>query len=221
MQLYSIKNVMKKWYNNLGWITYSLGDYKKSNSLFDLAVRFDEPNEEDERIESENPHITKNLGTEKSTRLLNYSLSLIRYGKSWREQKEQQEWYVSADMKLNKIVKSYSNSSMLSELEMLSLVASTYVKLKLKNFEESKMNIRSIDALISRWEEQNIEKISEVLKQYRYYFDAKLNIYEVIEINNIKNNAPKISSAVSEVSYGTQMESFLGISELADDAAPK
>ena len=56
-QLYNIKGVLKRWYNNLGCIMYALNDYQKANSYFDQAVRLDEPNEESEMIENEDPQL--------------------------------------------------------------------------------------------------------------------------------------------------------------------
>ena len=165
--------------------------------------------------------LNKQVNTEKSSRLLNYSLSLIRYGKSCREEKEQKEWYISAEIKLNNIVKSYSNSSILSDLEMLSLIALTYVKLKLNHFEEAKINLRQLDTLILRCEEQHMTVLPEILKQFKYYFDAKKSILELAQINNPDLLSQNFSSSVSEISYGSQVESYFGISELADELGIK
>lgn len=129
--------------------------------------------------------------------------------------KKNKECYISAEIKLNKVVKSFSNSSILSDVEMLSLIALTYIKLKLDNYEEARINLRQLETLIIKSEEQNLAVLSDVLKQFKYYFEAKKNIYELIRIKDPKGPSENLNTSISEISYGSQIESYYGISEIA------
>ena len=89
--------------------------------------------------------------------------------------------YRSADLRLNKILKLFSSSSNLSDFEILALISSIDVKLKLSLIEDWVHLLKSLETLINEIENRKdnsstCSALIEVLKQYNYYFKSKLLI---------------------------------------------
>ena len=94
--------------------------------------------------------------------------------------------YRSADFKLNKILKLFSSSSSLSDFEILALISSIDVKLKLSLIEDWVPLLRSFESLIKDIQKSKGIVLSEVLRQYNQYFKSKLIIEEEIYRNKIE-----------------------------------
>ena len=86
--------------------------------------------------------------------------------------------YRSADLRLNKILKLFSSSSSLSDFEILALISSIDVKLKLSLIEDWVPLLRSFESLIKDIQKSKGIVLSEVLRQYNQYFKSKLIIEE-------------------------------------------
>ena len=79
----------------------------------------------------------------------------------------------------------FSSSSSLSDFEILALISSIDVKLKLSLFEDWVHLLRRFESLIKDIQNRKDIVLSEVLKQYNQYFKSKLIIEEEIYRNKI------------------------------------
>ena len=117
------------------------------------------------------------------------------------------ELYHSVDIKLNKILKFYLNSSDASDIEIYALILSIDVKLRLKMFDKCRLLIRQLDPIIEWVKEKNNIALSEVLKQFKYYYQAKFSIEEIHELKRQATNSNRIYSLNSDTSFESFGES--------------
>ena len=146
----------------------------------------DEINDGEEAYITEHPEVAGRIVEEKAVRLLNYSLLIIQNADSMgtsemnNKENEIEDKYRSADLRLNKILKLFSSSSSLSDFEILALISSIDVKLKLSLIEDWVPLLRSFESLIKDIQKSKGIVLSEVLRQYNQYFKSKLIIEEEI-----------------------------------------
>lgn len=118
------KNVQRKWYNNMGWLYYALGDYAEAQKCFKQACI---PEDAEELavfslIYETMQQITIST-TEKSARKLNLSRTLIRQAEELKENKkdntqsaEEEYLYLTAEKQINECRKGLSLPSKFSPI---------------------------------------------------------------------------------------------------------
>ena len=102
--------------------------------------------------------------------------NLSVFNKNSNKSKEQLN---SANLKLQRILKSFSSSSNNSNIEILALIISIDVKIELEMYDEVRQLLRHLDSVILKVNENKDLILNEILKQYKYYLQAKWIAFEL------------------------------------------
>ena len=85
----------------------------------------------------------------------------------------------SANIKLQRILKSFSSSSNNSNIEILALITLIDVKIELEMYEEVRILFRQLDSVMLKVNEDKDLILNEILKQNKYYLKAKWIAFEL------------------------------------------
>ena len=84
----------------------------------------------------------------------------------------------SANLKLQRILKSFSNSSNNSNIEILALITLIDIKIELEMHDEVRILLRQLDSVMLKVNEDKDLILNEILKQNKYYLKAKWIAFE-------------------------------------------
>ena len=203
----NVKKILCVWYNNIGWLWYSLRKYGKACNEFEKSNMLEEMIENENISEKEltMTSIVK-LNMEKWARRLNHCLALTKYYKgtaAYLKYKDQYNWMsqIIAEIKLGKILNSFKGSSIYSEIEILSICTLINWKLTLLKFEEWAKLINHLNSMIDFTASKENKRLSEITSQYKYYLQAKFEIMLLKSLIQSKNKLRLSRSESFESSF--------------------
>ena len=153
----------------------------KSNAIFHFKLN-------DKRFINSNkitwflnhPEHTKNIYKDKPVEILSKLDKVCKnnisvFNKNSNRSKEQLN---SANLKLQRILESFSNSSNNSNIEILALITLIDVKIELEMYEEVRILLRQLNSVMLKVNENKDLILNEILKQNKYYLKAKWIAFE-------------------------------------------
>ena len=177
------KETKRKIYNNMGWIWYSLGEYHEANNNFMKSCE-KETNLEIAYFDQvySTPEKKELTIKEKAGRTLNYAKMMIKkisddYDMSPVQNNNEIEMYKFTEMKLEQCHNKISSPGIVNEVEILSLILSIRIKLKLEKIEAWEKELRMLSRIIGyKAEMSNNERLWDVLNQYYSFYKSKIEI---------------------------------------------